>query len=72
MEVLYDQRSKLYLDSNLTKDDQNYLLEEFKKQRWSRWIEASRYWALGIFGPPMVLFVLGWALLWVVRGFKRA
>jgi hypothetical protein len=72
MEVLYDQKNKLYLDSALTKDDQNYLLEEFKKQRWLRWIEASQYWALGIFGPPIALFVFGWAVLWVGRGFKTA
>jgi hypothetical protein len=61
--------SHLYLDSRMNKEDQNYLAKEFWDQRWWRWLEATQYWALAIFGVPVTLFVLGWGLLWVGRGF---
>ena len=64
--------SHLYLPSDMSERDQTYVSAQFWNRRWSRWIEASQYWALGIFGPPIALFVLGWALLWVGRGFKKA
>jgi hypothetical protein len=40
---------------------------------WLIGIGAVAYgapWALGLASPPIVLLVLGWALLWVGRGFK--
>jgi hypothetical protein len=72
MEIMHDGTATLYLDAALTKDDQNYLLEEFKKQRWSRWFDAVRYWVLAGFIPPLVVFALGYGALWVARGFKQA
>jgi len=62
--------SHLYLDSRMNKQDQEYVANAFWNQRWRRWLEASQYWALAIFGAPALLFVLGWGLLWVGRGFK--
>jgi hypothetical protein len=62
--------SHLYLSTEMRKQDQNYLSEAFWNQRWSRWIEASKYWMLGILGPPVMLLIIGWGLFWVGRGFK--
>jgi hypothetical protein len=72
MEIMHDGKASLYLNAAFTKDDQNYLREEFKKQRWSRWYDAIRYWVLGAFLPPLTVFVLGWGILWVAKGFKTA
>jgi hypothetical protein len=62
--------SNLYLPIELNDQDREYVTAKFWGHRWKRWFDASRWWAVGIFGPTIVLFVLGWALLWVGRGFK--
>jgi hypothetical protein len=65
-------RSSLYLTVDLTKDDQEYISRAFWDQRWWRYAKTAQPWAIGLVVPPALLFVLGWALLWVARGFKRA
>ncbi len=64
--------SIVYLRPQLTNEDFEYVIDAFWHQRWWRYFKASQYWALGILVPPIGLFVLGWALLWVGRGFKTA
>jgi hypothetical protein len=62
--------SSLYLDTYLTKDDQEYLAKAFWDQRRWRYASFAKAWVPILVVPPIVLFILGWALLWVCRGFK--
>src|SRR5262249_16250999 len=64
--------SSLYLDTQLTKADQEYLAKAFWDQRWSRYVSFTKFWVPMLMVPPIVLFILGWAILWVCRGFKTA
>jgi hypothetical protein len=64
--------SMLYLDTYLTKVDQQYLARAFWDQRWWRYVEIGKMWTAVLAGPPIALFILVWALLWVGRGFKAA
>jgi hypothetical protein len=64
--------SLLYLDTDLTEADQEYLRRAFWDQRWRRYAEIGKMWAAILTGPPVALFILGWGLLWVGRGFKAA
>jgi len=64
--------SSLYLSTFLTKEDQEYLAGAFWDQRWSRYISFAKVWVPILVVPPIVLFILGWAILWVCRGFKTA
>jgi len=70
--VRFDDRSLLYLNALLTETDQNYLARAFWDQRWSRYAEIGKTWAAVLMGPPIALFIIGWALLWVGKGFKTA
>jgi hypothetical protein len=70
--VRFDDHSLLYLDTDLTQADQEYLARAFWNQRWGRYAEICKMWAAVLVGPPIALFILGWALLWVGRGFKTA
>jgi hypothetical protein len=62
--------SLLYLSTELTQDDQDYLAKAFWDQRWWRYLSFIKVWAPIFLVPPIVLFILGWAILWVCRGFK--
>jgi len=64
--------SSLYLDPRLTKDDQEYLAEAFWDQRSWRYAGLIWHWLPIFVVPPIVLFILGWVILWVCRGFKTA
>jgi hypothetical protein len=64
--------SLLYLDKQLTQADQECLARAFWDQRWRRYAEIGKTWAAVLVGPPIALFIIGWALLWVGRGFKAA
>jgi hypothetical protein len=64
--------SSLYLSTYLTEEDQRYLAEAFWDQRWWRYVSFTKVWAPIFLVPPIVLFILGWAILWVCRGFKTA
>jgi hypothetical protein len=64
--------SLLYLDTYLTEQDQEYLAKAFWDQRWWRYVSFAKVWAPVLLVPPIVVFILGWAILWVCRGFKTA
>jgi hypothetical protein len=64
--------SLLYLAHMLSKEDQDYVSRAFWDQRWWRYAKAARWWAFGLIVPPLVLLAIGWAFLWVGRGFKTA
>ena len=42
----------------------------FGKDR--RYVSFVKAWAPIFVVPPIVLFILGWAILWVFRGFKTS
>jgi hypothetical protein len=64
--------SSLYLSTSLTEQDQQYLAKAFWDQRWSRYASFIKFWGPMLVVPPIVLFILGWAILWVCRGFRTA
>jgi hypothetical protein len=64
--------SSLYLSTYLTRQDQEYVSAAFWDQRWSRYISFAKVWVPLLVVPPVVLLILGWAILWVCRGFKTA
>ena len=70
--ISFPDGSLLYLDTHLTQPDQEYLARAFWDQRWWRYAEIGKTWAAVLVGPPIALFIIGWALLWVGRGFKTA
>jgi hypothetical protein len=64
--------SHLYMSEFYSIADQKYIAGEFWAQRWWRWaraIETIAPWALV---PCVLLFILGYAFLWIGRGFARA
>jgi hypothetical protein len=64
--------SSLYMSTSLTEQDQLYLAGAFWDQRWSRYVSFIKFWGPMLLVPPIVLFILGWTILWVCRGFKTA
>jgi len=64
--------SLLYFSTDLTEQDQLYLAKAFWDQRWWRYVSFIKFWGPVLVVPPIVLFILGWAILWVCRGFKTA
>jgi hypothetical protein len=62
--------SSLYLDTYLTEQDQQFLAKAFWDQRWWRYVSFAKVWVPIFVVPPIVLFILDWAILWVCRGFK--
>ena len=64
--------SLLYFYPSLTEQDQLYLAAAFWDQRWWRYVSFAKVWVPILVVPPIVLFILGWAILWVSRGFKSA
>jgi hypothetical protein len=64
--------SSLYLNTYVTEEDQQYLAKAFWDQRWWRYASFAKVWVPILVVPPMVLFILGWAILWACRGFKAA
>jgi hypothetical protein len=67
--VLFADGSSLYLQSDMTKDDKDYLIQNFWAQRWVRWGWLGGRWSLVALGPALALLIFGRALLWVGRGF---
>jgi len=70
--VSFPDRSALYLDTLLTKEDQEYLSGAFCDQRWRRYGKIAGTWGAIAVAPSVVMLIIGWALLWVARGFKKA
>jgi hypothetical protein len=69
--VNFPDSSKLYLNAELTKEDQTYLSKAFWDQRWERWGAMSLPFLGAIFLPPLALLLLGAFLVWVGRGFAH-
>jgi hypothetical protein len=67
--VSFADGSSLYVQSDMTKEDADYLIQNFWAARWYRWIRFSGGWALIGLGPALAVLITGSALIWVVRGF---
>jgi len=63
--------SRIYMTANYNEADQSYIAKQFWDQRWGRWGYAAGLVALWAFVPCALLFILGYAALWVGRGFAR-
>ena len=64
--------SALYLDKELTRADREYLVNAFWAQRRWRYVRSfAKIW-VPIVVMPVVLFIFGWAFLWIGRGFRTA
>ncbi|MBV9460011.1 MAG: hypothetical protein JO141_21200 [Bradyrhizobium sp.] len=70
-QIEFPDGSRLYLPAGYSGADKNYISSQVWGQRWSRWGDAGAMIAAWAFGPCILLFVLGYSLLWVGRGFKR-
>jgi len=64
--------SRLYMRAAYNEADQNYIVEQFWDQRWSRYGHAATIIALWALVPCIALFMFGYTLLWIGRGFKRS
>jgi len=64
--------SKLYMPASLSEAVKTDIAEQFWDQRWRRWGRAAAAAALWAFVPCLLLFIFGYSLLWVGRGFMRA
>ena len=64
--------SLVYMPANYDNSDRAYIKTQFWDQRWWRWGHAAGIIALWALIPCALIFILGYALLWVGRGFKRA
>jgi hypothetical protein len=62
--------STLYLASFLNDADKNFVTA-FEEQHLARWWNAGEWWLLLVSLPPLLLFALGYALIWVAKGFAR-
>ena len=70
--IVFPDGSQLYVVRGYNEIDRNYIKEQFWDQRWGRWGYAAGIVALWAFIPCIVLLALGYAFLWVGRGFYRA
>ena len=53
--------------------DKDYIAKQFwDRRRWGRYARTAGIVALWALVPCILLFILGYALLWIGRGFKRA
>jgi hypothetical protein len=68
--ISFPDSSELYLDASLTEADKQYIARAFWVQRWWRYLDVGKPWLARLLGPPIALLALGWALLWVGRGFR--
>jgi hypothetical protein len=64
--------SKLYMPASLSEAVRTRIAEQFWDQRWGRWGRAAVTVSLWAFIPCLLLFIFGYSLLWVGRGFTRA
>jgi hypothetical protein len=64
--------TKLYVPKGYSTTDKNYIAEQYWQQRWSRWAYTGWPFVRWALVPCVALFIIGYALLWVGRGFKHA
>jgi hypothetical protein len=65
-------RSRLYMHDQYNEADKNYIAQQFWDQRWRRWGYAAGVVVAWALVPCILMFILGYSLLWVGRGFKRS
>jgi hypothetical protein len=69
--VSFPDHSVLYLETNLTKEDQEYLSGAFWNQRWWRYGKIAGTWTAIAVMPAVAVLIICWALLWVARDLKH-
>ena len=69
--VAFADDSKLYLQSDMSKDDKEFIIQNFWAQRWTRWGWLCGEWTLIALGPVLGILVIGRALMWVAKGFAE-
>jgi hypothetical protein len=70
--VAFPDKTSVYVMTAMSEDDKTYLAKAFWDQRWERWLGHVWPWLVGLTVPPIILFALGAALIWVGRGFRSA
>ncbi|MCA1452158.1 hypothetical protein I6F35_02875 [Bradyrhizobium sp. BRP22] len=64
--------SRLYMHDGYNDADKDYIARQFWDQRWGRWGYAAGVVTAWAFVPCILLFIFGYSLLWVGRGFGRS
>ena len=72
IDVEFPDGSRLYIPAGYSEADKNYISKQFWDQRWNRWASAGGMIAAWALIPCILLFILGYSLLWVGRGFRSA
>jgi hypothetical protein len=70
IKVDFPDGSSAYMPASYNAEDRKYIAARFWDQRWWRWAYAIGVIALWALVPCGVIFALGFAMLWVGRGFK--
>jgi hypothetical protein len=68
----YPDGSRMYVQIGYDDDDRSYMREKFWEQRFGRWGKAIGIFVALLILPPALLFVIGFTLLWIGRGFLGA
>jgi hypothetical protein len=63
--------SRLFMHMDYNEQDRGYIEKQFWDQRWSRWAPVAGVTAMWALIPPIMLLILGYALMWVGRGFAK-
>jgi hypothetical protein len=61
--------SRIFMTKEYNQADRDYIAKQFWDQRWVRWTDIATMAALWSAIPMLILFVVGYALLWIGRGF---
>jgi hypothetical protein len=61
--------TKLYVQDGCNQTDHDYIVQQFSEQQWGR--RTVEFVVFSVM-PCVVLFILGYVLLWVGRGFRLA
>jgi hypothetical protein len=67
--IQFEDGTLLYIPSEIVKTDGRKIGEFFLAQRWQRYFAYVWPWLVGFILPPVLLFLVGRALLWVLNGF---
>jgi hypothetical protein len=69
---LFPDGSRLYLMASMSEQDKDYVSDRFWSARWGRWGMEIGKWFLIAVCPVATLFILGYAAIWIGRGFQSA
>lgn len=67
--VNFPDHSRLYIQIGYDAADRTYIGEQFWEQRWRRWGKTAATVTAIMIVPPALLFLIGYVLLWIGRGF---